>query len=431
MAEKILEDAAQGSGDPSGEVPVDAAKAAGTRYRVAYLVTHPIQYQAPLLRLIAGQPDIALTVFYQSDVSLRSYRDAGFGRSIDWDVPLLGGYEHEFLPGVYRHEAITAQRPISWGFARRLRRTRFDALWVHGYSRWVNWVAIACAKARGLKVFVRDEATSDSAQRSALRQRAKRLFFFVFGQFVDGFLAIGSDNRDYFVSQGIRPTQIFMMPYCVDNDFFAARARAAAPARAELRASLGLEAGRPIILFASKFEPRKRPRDLLAAYQLLLKKSTGRPMPYLLFAGDGELRSSIESEARSADLEGVRFLGFRNQTELPALYDLCDVFVLPSVDEPWGLVINEVMAVGRPIVASDRVGCARDLVQDGVHGMKFRAGDVSALADALGYILADPVRAAVMGTASRDIIADWSFNEDVAGLRTALEKVVGSDAVLR
>jgi glycosyltransferase involved in cell wall biosynthesis len=396
----------------------------GKCYRVAYLVTHPIQYQVPLLRLICQQPDIALTALFQSDMSLRAYRDAGFGRAIDWDIPLLGGYEHEFLPGLYRHDAITAQRPISWGLASRLRRERFDALWVHGYARWVNWAAIACAKTQGLKVFVRDEATTHSAQRSALRRAAKRAFFATLRNGVDGFLAIGSDNRDYYLSQGIDPARIFPVPYCVDNDFFAARARGATPMREDLRRQLGLEPGRAVILFASKFEARKRAQDLLAAYRLLIENAAHAPVPYLVFVGDGALKSSIESEARSAGLEGVRFLGFRNQTELPALYDLCDLFVLPSVDEPWGLVVNEVMAAGRPVVTSDRVGCARDLVRSGVNGYTFPAGDVAALADAISRILSNPVQAVAMGEASRDIISRWSFAEDVAGLRAALQAVL-------
>jgi len=167
------------------------------KYRVAYLVTHPIQYQAPLLRLISAQSDIDLTVFFQSDMSLTAYADTGFGHSVKWDVPLVDGYRHEFLPGIWRHGVVTAQRPINWGLASRLTRARFDALWVHGYARWVNWIAILCAKARGLAVLVRDEATLFSTERSLMRQQAKRAFFSALSRVADGFLAIGSANRDY------------------------------------------------------------------------------------------------------------------------------------------------------------------------------------------------------------------------------------------
>jgi glycosyltransferase involved in cell wall biosynthesis len=394
----------------------------GERYRLAYLVTHPIQYQAPLLRLLAAQPDIDLTVFFQSDMSVRAYVDPGFGRAVRWDVPLTEGYRSELLPGLWRHRPVTAQRPLSWGLARRLRRSRFDALWVHGYARWVNWAAIAWAKARGLKVLVRDEATAFSAERSAPRRLAKRAFFRALASAVDGFLAIGSANRDYYLAQGIRPERIFDVPYCVDNAFFAERAREAAANREALRAALGLEAGRPIILFASKFEARKRPDDLLHAYERLAE---GAAAPYLLLAGDGEMRPGLEAEARAKGLAGVRFLGFRNQSELPSLYDLCDVFVLPSTREPWGLVVNEVMATGKPVVVSDAVGCARDLVRDGVNGLVVPFGDVEALAHALSAVLADPARASAMGRASEEIMRRWSFAEDVAGLRLALRRTLG------
>jgi len=396
----------------------------GARYRVAYLVTHPIQYQAPMLRLIAQQPDIDLTVLFQSDLSLGAYADPGFRQTLQWDVPLLDGYRHEFLPGLWRHGPVTAQRPVNWGFAHRLRRRNFDALWVHGYARAVNWAAMLCAKASGLKVLVRDEATEFSADRSPLRRRAKRSFFRALSGVADAFLAIGSANRAYYLAQGIAAGRIFPMPYCVDNAFFAERARAAAPAREELRRLLGLEAGRPIVLYASKFEARKRPDDLLHAYEHLSRDAGETAKPYLLFVGDGELRSALESEARAKGLADVRFLGFRNQTELPALYDLCTVFVLPSTNEPWGLVVNEVMAAARPVVVSDRVGCAADLVRDGVNGLVFPFGDVAALVQVLRTVLSDPDRARRMGLESSAILAEWSFAEDVAGLREALAATV-------
>jgi len=398
------------------------------KWRVAYLVSHPIQYQAPMLRQIAAQPDIDLTVLFQSDLSLGPYADRGFGHTLRWDVPLLEGYRYEFLPGLWRHGPVTAQRPVSWGFARRLRRRNFDALWVHGYARCVNWAAMLCAKASGLKVLLRDEATAFSAERSRFRRQAKRLFFRSLSGIVDGFLAIGSANRSYYLAHGIAAERIFSMPYCVDNEFFAERARAAAPSREERRRALDLDPGRPVVLYASKFEARKRPDELLRAYEHLVPQSRAEARPYLLFVGDGALRAGLEAEARAKGLSDVRFLGFRNQTELPALYDLCDAFVLPSTSEPWGLVVNEVMAVGRPIVVSDRVGCARDLVRTGINGFVYPAGDARALADALGEILRDRDRAARMGLQSRSILAGWSFAEDIAGLRAALAATLGPEA---
>ena len=397
----------------------------GRKYRVAYLVTHPIQYQAPMLRLIAAQPDIDLTVFFQSDLSLREYADPGFSRAVKWDVPLTGGYQHEFLPGIWRDGPITVHRPLSWGFAQRFRPERFDALWVHGYARSSNWAAMLAAKRRGLKILVRDEATRFSAERSWTRRTVKHAFFVSLRAVADAFLAIGTANREYYVSQGVSEDRIFLMPYCVDNNFFAQRAQAATPDRDRLRGQLGLEPGRSVILYASKFEPRKRPQDLLDAYDCVTRRSSLAPPPYLLFVGDGALRGSIEEEARRRSLLGAKFLGFRNQTELPALYDLCDVFVLPSTSEPWGLVVNEVMAVGRPVIVSSHVGCGRDLIRDGTNGFVFPVGDVRKLADALSAVLANPRRILQMGIESKNMMARWSFDQDVAGLRSALRAQLG------
>ncbi len=179
------------------------------------------------------------------------------------------------------------------------------------------------------------------------------------------------------------------MPYAVDNDRFAAAAALAAPDREQRRAALDLAPERPILLFAGKLTPIKAPEVALGALARL-KAGAGRP-PYLLFAGDGPLRAQLESEAASRGLaDDVRFLGFRNQRELPAFYDLCDVFLLPSRREPWGLVVNEAMNAGRAIVASDQVGSAADLVRPGVNGAIVPAGDEAALAAALADITADP-----------------------------------------
>src|ERR1700688_443316 len=110
--------------------------------RLAYLVTHPIQYQAPLLRRIAAEPDIHLKVFFASDVSLRSFVDPGFKRPIQWDVPLLEGYEYEFLPAFKQQDRVSFWQPLSRGLGQRLKVGRFDALWVHGYMRWHHWTAM-------------------------------------------------------------------------------------------------------------------------------------------------------------------------------------------------------------------------------------------------------------------------------------------------
>jgi glycosyltransferase involved in cell wall biosynthesis len=393
------------------------------KIRLAYLVTHPIQYQAPLLRRIAAEPGIDLTVFFCSDFSLQSYLDPCFGRMITWDIPLTGGYRHEILPALGRKDRLSFWRPFNYGLARRLDRRNFDVLWVHGYNRWFHWLAMAWAKIRGLKVLVRDEATLISASRNKLKGLAKRVFFLMLRNLADGFLAIGRLNAQYYQYYGIGPDRIFSVPYAVDNGFFRDQAQGAAAHRERLRAELGLTPGRPIILFASKLSAIKRGADLLEAYIRMSPDQIREPTPYLLFVGEGDQRQILETRARATNWTSIKFLGFKNQTELPRYYDLCDVLVLPSVFEPWGLVINEVMNAGRAVVVSDQVGCGPDLVRRGENGEVFKAGDIADLSLALDNLVSNQPKCRALGEKSLEIISKWGIEEDVAGLNKALAAV--------
>jgi glycosyltransferase involved in cell wall biosynthesis len=391
--------------------------------RLAYLVTHPIQYQAPLLRRLAVEPGIDLTVFFCSDFSAGKFMDPGFGREVGWDTPLLEGYRYEVLPALGGRERVSFLRPFNHGLAKRLREGGFHVLWIHGYNRWFHWLAMLQARFLGVKVLIRDEATLISAPRNFAKRLLKVAFFAGLKPLVDGFLAIGSLNREYYRHYGIPGERIFFVPYAVDNDFFRAGVKQAGGGREQLRRELGLSPGRPVILFVSKIEPRKRPADLLAAYIKLLKTGAVAGPPYLLYVGDGEQCGPLEEVVREKQLEGVRFLGFKNQTELPAYYDLCDVFVLPSVQEPWGLVVNEVMNAGRAVIVSDQVGCGPDLVRPGENGFIFPAGDIADLAQDLKEILEDRERCRLMGRNSLKIMETWGLEEDIQGLKNALRLV--------
>jgi len=390
------------------------------RIRLAYLVSHPIQYQAPLLRLIAAEPGISLKVFFRSPMGLKPYVDAGFGQSIAWDTPLLEGYDHEFLPAFGDPLRVTPYlRPYNHGLARRLRQGQFDALWVHGYARVYHWGAMLTAKRLGMRLLLRDESTPISMPRGPIKRAAKRCFFAGLWALVDAALAIGSLNRRYYLEQGFDPARLFSMPYAVDNAHFRAGAERAAAGRAAFLASLGVAVDRPRIVFSGKLTPIKAPDVLLEAFARLAD-----PKPTLCFVGDGPLRAMLEARARALGIsDRVCFAGFRNQRELPAFYEAADVFVLPSRREPWGLVVNEAMNAGRAIVVSDRVGSGPDLVKPGENGAIVPVEDANALAAALADALSSPARCAAMGRRSLEIIERWSFREDVAGLKQALAAI--------
>lgn len=329
------------------------------------------------------------------------YFDSGFGREIAWDIPLIDGYEH-----------VVAARA---DMAHEIQNA--DVLWLHGWQSPLIRRALRLAKNVGTPVFMRGE-NCDVAMPDppGLRGIAKRLYLSRIFAKCHSFLAIGSANRAYYEKRGIDPSRIFMMPYAVDNEAFASAAAVARPQRSNLRTSLGIAPDAQIILFAGKLSRRKRPDLLIEAVHLLVKQGQS---PTLLFVGDGEMRQQLEQLAPHA-----AFAGFINQSKLPDYYDLADVFVLPSEREPWGLAVNESMACGTPVVVSDEVGCAPDLV-DGRSGIVFASGSASSLADALTTSLS---RSAEMGAYAARKILSTSFEADISGLRQALNALGDQDA---
>ena len=392
-------------------------------FRLAYFVSHPIQYQVPLLRLIAADPGIRLKVIFYSDLSLRASYDRGFGRTIQWDTPLTGGYDFQVLSR-WKQGAMTGQadRPSlpAKAVGQALDQEEFDAVWVHGWGHVCSWQAMLAAHRRGLPLLMRGESHQLAPPAPHLRRWLKRRVLSGLFRRISAFLTIGTLNREFYLAHGVPAERLFDVPYSVDNAEFQRRSDAVTDDDlATVRRQLDLDPARPVILFTAKLLDVKNPLGLLAAYRLLGSGSDGtaEPEPYLLYVGEGARRTELERGIAATGWKSIRLLGFRNQSELPALYRLSDVFVLPSLVEPWGLVVNEAMNAGCAVVISDRVGCAPDLVEDGVNGKVYPANDARALADALRWGLANARSA---GEASRRKIDHWSYREDLAGLKQAL-----------
>ena len=391
--------------------------------RLAYIVSHPIQYQAPLLRRIAMEKDIHLTVLFLTDFTSRPYGDTGFGQAISWDVDLLSGYRWKVLPAWGYRDSVAFWKPLTVGVEQEVTSGNYDVIWLHGYAHQAHLRALVAAKRRGLKVLLRGETHKTSTRQSVLRSAIKKIVMRRLFRHVDGFLAIGTANRDYYLSHGVAPEKIFMMPYAVDNERF--QAAAIGHARHTVADMLGLTGNRPIILYASKLQRRKRPWDLWTAYERLSPNGVDEPIPYLVFVGEGSERQALEAMAARKGWNSVRFAGFRNQTELPAFYAAADVLVLPSEREPWGLVINEAMNAGTPVIVSDQVGAAVDLVEEGVNGYVVPVGDIEMLTSRLRCITSNPTLARSMGASSLARISRWDFEADVAGLTQALAATSG------
>ena len=390
--------------------------------KLAYFVSHPIQYQAPLLRMIAADPDIDLKVFFYSDFSLKPYQDSGFGKVIEWDVPLTEGYDYQFLDcwGSKQWKNIF-QQPIAKNVTKQLKNGNFDAVWVHGWAWFCSLQVIFAAEKLNIPVFIRGDSNILREPKQLIKKLIKQAILRWLFKKVSRFLCVGKLNYEFYQSYGISNEKLVFVPHAVDNDFFQAQAILAKNNRKELKKFLELDPNRPIILFAAKLMDVKRPEDLLSSYRLLSPDGIQEPEPYLLFVGDGDLKASLENTAKETGWQSIRFLGFKNQSEMPAMYDLCDIFVLPSGFESWGLAINEVMNAGKAVVVSDVVGCVPDLVRHQQNGWIFPTGNLKELEKGIKWSLAN---AETAGLQSLKIIKKYSFTEDIKRIKLAITSVL-------
>ena len=440
-------------------------------------------HAAELARRVAKRPtdtsnlqQNALRVFYLWDFGVTEKTDKGFGKVVKWDVDLLEGYDHELVPNV-------SVRPgTDWfggldnpGLSQRVKAFAPDAVLQFGYNykslvnfdlRWNTKRAPLLF--RGDSHLLAEDGERGKGQEAMgtrlkrwMREIGLRLLFRRFACF----LAVGKVNADYFRAHGVQESKIVRCPHVVDNAFFIAEKNAGTRHEATgdkgegrgLREELGIPEDELVFLFAGKLEEKKQPLLLLEAFlRADLPKAT------LLFVGSGESEEALKEKAvkfshglkkieedsfSGGDPAGkssssgktancqlntensahrVVFLEFQNQSRMPLVYPTGDVLVLPSKGryETWGLAVNEAACCGLPAIVSSHVGCGPDLIEDGVTGWIFEAGNVLALKRALETAAANRDRLAAMGEALKQrVTREYSYQSATEALLAALNKL--------
>jgi glycosyltransferase involved in cell wall biosynthesis len=382
--------------------------------RLAVFTPFPIQYQTPWFRALAEQPDLDVQVYFSRLLSASEQGD-GFGRSFEWDLPLLKGYPHRVFPSTdVTFLSRYLSRPV-YGITRELRVFKPDAALITGWQEFSLLQALAACRWAGVPVIMRGE--SRPKQRHWLARAAHRMLC----ARIDAFLVIGEHNRRFYVDAGVNAARLFDAPYFVDNLRFE-RAAATARRHAEtVRADWGVPDGATLALFVGKLEAKKRPLDFIDA--VAAASARGANLSGVV-VGDGVLMGACIEHIRQLGAP-VAMAGFRNQMQIAAAYAAADVLVIASDEgETWGLVVNEAMAAGLPVIASKAVGCVPDLVQDGVTGATYACGDLERLAALLVEASQDRPGWRDRGRAAQERVKQQhSVENSVAAVRRAMQRL--------
>ncbi len=401
--------------------------------KLAIIASHPIQYYAPLFRLLADDPLVNICVFYLWDFGITHQVDQGFKQALQWDIPLLNGYAYRFVSNTSQdqgtHHILGLQNP---SLTKEVLAFQPDAIWLtvsYNYASiycllWNLRNVFAKASLRQIPILFRGDSHRIAIQPS-FKNKLRQFFIQQIFKSFDACLYVGKANYKYFQYHGIPSSKLFFTPHAIDSDRFTKNPEVIAQAQ-QWKQELGINPNHQLILFAGKFEPKKRPLDLIRAFGEANLDSVS-----LLLVGSGILEIEMQELVSQfpSQSQNIFFAPFQNQSLMPRTYAIADLLVLPSYGngETWGLAVNEAMAMGLGIIVSDHVGCADNLVQSDVNslmnGLIFEAGNVDALARSLKFALSDRDRLKQWGDASRTIIADYSYQQAIVGIKQALTKV--------
>jgi glycosyltransferase involved in cell wall biosynthesis len=389
-------------------------------FKLAIVSTHPIQYNAPLFRLLAQQNFLQLKVFYTWAQSQHGEKyDPGFDRNIEWDIPLLDGYEFEFVenisgdPGTHHFKGIDNPHLIQ-----KIKSWEPDALLIFGWSFKSHLSCIRYFKNRIPVLFRGDSNLLD--EHSGFKKLARRIFLRWVYRHIDYALYAGTNNKEYFLAHGLKETQLYFVPHAVDNErfwrddqFFESEAK-------NWRNSLSIGENDFVLLFAGKLESKKNPEYILQLAGAIPDENTK-----FLIVGNGPLENSLKTSARND--KRIIFVDFQNQKKMPVVYRMGNAFILPSKGpgETWGLAVNEAMACGRPVIVSKKAGCAIDMVFSDRNGIIMDPGELNLSIEYLNALKKNRQKMINAGNESKKIVSTFSFSIIVKKISDFLQSELG------
>jgi len=372
-------------------------------HRVAILTEIISPYRIPVFNALAARDGIDLKVIFlsETDPTLRQWRV--YKDEIR--------FSYEVLPS-RRFRAGGLRLLLNAGLSASLKKFSPESIICGGYNYIASWQALMWARRREVRFILWSESNAQDAR--GLRKPVEFLKA-NFRERCDGFVVPGKSAFGYLRLLGSPAERIFIAPNAVDNTFFATQAEQAKREPAVYRERFGLP--RRFILFVGRLVPEKGVLDLLEAYAKL--ESGVRSEVGLVFAGEGVSRKELAQQAKRIGPGIVCFPGFAQREDLAGLYALAETLVLPTHSDPWGLVVNEAMACGLPIIVSSVAGCSADLVENGWNGYVVPPRDPEKLSVAIDSLVRQPELKQRMRARSLERIRNYSPEACADGLAAA------------
>lgn len=365
--------------------------------KIAFVITHPIQYYVPLLKGLSAMDGLEIKVFYTWGKDSVKKFDPAYNKVIEWDIPLMEGYDFEFLENVaidkgsHHFKGIDNPKIIE-----EIKKFHPDKLVVFGWS-YKSHLAVLRYFKNKIPIYFRGDSHLLN-NTPGLKSILRRLFLWWVYRHIDYPISVGLNNRKYYEWLGIKSTKILFAPHAIENKRFSERVADHTPKYT--KESLGIPKENIIFLYCGSFEARKNLSHVIEA-----KRKCAHLPCSLVLVGNGAQEAALKNLA--GDDSQIHFIDFVNQATLPEIYRLADVFVLASSIETWGLVVNEAMASGLAIIASDKVGCAADLVS--TNGFIFETGNIDQLSGKMKELMENPEMLNTFKENSKKIISDWSM----------------------
>jgi glycosyltransferase involved in cell wall biosynthesis len=374
--------------------------------RLAIIISHPIRYVVPLFKILTTRNNIQLKVYFTIGpdlVKAKNYNPE-YRKIAEWGVPLFEGYEYEFIENVAKNKSTSRYNGINNPkLIDIIKQWNPEAILVFGWN-FSSHLKVLRYFENKIPVYFRGDSTLlDEDSLPIVKKIFRWIALTWIYKHVDKALFVGANNKRYYQKFGLKEHQLVYAPHAVDNDRFADFPDADLKARL-LRKQLGIIEDEIVFLFAGKFQSKKNPNLLLNAFLKARLKNT-----HLLFVGEGKMEAELKQQA--SPYTNIHFMPFQSQTIMPVIYRIGDMFILPSQGpgETWGLVINEAMACGLPVAATDKCGSAIDLIEEGKNGYLFRSNDVEGLSKILTGFVADIEKSKEMGRNSKERIKKFSY----------------------